>query len=177
MVALRNSIILPVLLFALNVSTSGQINSAQIKSIKREFQAVNSDTTLKKVILENEDFLGENIGDGGGKLIGFFKNNTVRKIYQWLGLSNGIEIKEYYFKNGQLIFVYELFKRFEYDQIKNQMNYDKISTTFEGRYYFKNGKLIDQLVKGQNRHDEISNPGELLIKEAFNNLKLIKTKI
>ena len=177
MVTLRNSLILPVLLFAFNLATLAQTNSAHIKSIKKEFQAINSDTTLKKVVLENEDFLGENLGDGGGKLVGFFKNHTVRKIYQWLGLSNGIEIKEYYFKDGQLVFVYEVFKSFEYDQTRNQMDYNKISTTFEGRYYFKNGKLIDEIVKGHNRHDELSSPEGILIEEAFNNLKLLRRKI
>jgi hypothetical protein len=177
MVILRNSFILPVLLIAFDLATFGQSNSAQVKSIKKEFQAINRDSTLKKVVLENEEFLGENIGDGGGKLVGFFKNHTVRKISQWLGLSNGIEIKEYYFKDGQLVFVYEVFKSFEYDQTRNQMDYNKISTTFEGRYYFKNGKLIDQLVKGQNRHDELLTPGDLLIEEALYNLKLLKRKI
>jgi hypothetical protein len=177
MFTLRNSIFLPFLLFAFNLATSGQSNSAQVKSIKREFETINSDTTLKKVVLENEEFLGENIGDGGGKLVGFFKNHTVKKIYQWLGLSNGIEIKEYYFKDGKLIFIYEVFKSFEYDQIRNQMDYKKISTTFEGRYYFKNSKLIYEIVKGRNRRDGLLNPVEVLIEEAFNNLKLLKSKV
>jgi hypothetical protein len=72
----------------------------------------------------------------GGQLNGSFKGKAIKKIYLWLGLSNGIETKEFYFKDGQLIFVYETFKTFGYDEKKGQMNYDKTTITFEGRYYF-----------------------------------------
>jgi len=74
------------------------------------------------VTLENEEFLGDGIGDGGGELNGSFKGKAIKKIYLWLGLSNGIETKEFYFKDGQLIFVYETFKTFGYDEKKGQMN-------------------------------------------------------
>jgi len=158
-------------------TSAGQTMSDQIKSIRKEFQVINSDTTLKKVTLENEEFLGENIGDGGGELDGLFKDKAIKKIYLWLGLSNGIETKEYYFKDGQLIFVYEKFKRFGYDQKKGQMDYDKTTTTFEARYYFNNQKLIHQIVKGQNRHDdEIEDPGKVFIVQANEHLNLLTKK-
>jgi hypothetical protein len=162
---------------ALTMTSFGQLKSDQIKTIRNEFQAINSDTTLKKVTLENEEFLGENIGDGGGELTGFFKGKTIKKIHLWLGLSNGIEIKEYYFNDGQLIFVYEKFKTFGYDQKKGQMDYDKTTTTFEGRYYFNNQKLIDQKEKGQNRNDdERADPGKVLLAQANNHLNLLIKK-
>ena len=103
--------------------------------------------------------MGDNIGDGGGKLTGFYKDKSIKKILLWLGLSNGIETKKYYFKDDQLIFVYERFKTFGYEEKKGQMDYDKTITTFEGRYYFQNQKLISKSVKGENRHDdEVNNP-------------------
>jgi len=155
---------------------SGQTKSEQIKTIRKEFQTINADTTLKQVTLENEEFLGDNIGDGGGKLTGLYKNKSIKKIQLWLGLSNGIETKEYYFKDGQLIFVYERFKSFGYDEKKGQMDYDKTSTTFEGRYYFQNQKLISQSVKGENRHDdEVTNPA-IFIDQVIEHLKALNKK-
>src|SRR5206468_6736312 len=93
---LRNYIILLLTMPTLITTSAGQTMSGQIKSIRKEFQVINSDTTLKKVTLENEEFLGETIGDGGGELDGLFKDKAIKKIYLWLGLSNGIETKEYY---------------------------------------------------------------------------------
>ena len=55
---------------------SAQTTSEQIKAIKTEFKAINYDTTLKKVTLENEEFLGDNIGDGGGELVNLKKEKN-----------------------------------------------------------------------------------------------------
>ena len=76
-------------------NSSAQTRSDQINIIRKEFQAINADTTLKKVTLENEEFLGDNIGDGGGKLTGFYKDKSIKKILLWLG--------RYYFQNQKLI--------------------------------------------------------------------------
>ena len=155
---------------------SAQTTSEQIKAIRSEFQAINADTGLKRVTLENEEFLGDNIGDGGGELNGFFKGKAIKKIHLWLGISNGIETKEFYFKDGQLIFVYETFKTFGYDQKKGQMDYNKTTTTFEGRYYFKNQKLISKSVKGKNRHDDEETNPEVFIQQANENLNYLTKK-
>ena len=91
-----------------------QTKNEQIKLIRKKFEIVNRDTTLRKVNLENEEFL-TNMTDGGGELTGFYKNKEIKKIYEWIGLSNGISIKEFYFESGQLIFVYEKFDSFVFD--------------------------------------------------------------
>ena len=55
---------------------SAQTTSGQTKAIKTEFKAINADTTLKKLTLENEEFLGDNMGDGGGELVNLKKEKT-----------------------------------------------------------------------------------------------------
>ena len=157
-------------------SCLGQTNPEQITEIRKEFQTINADTTLKKITVENEEFLGDNIGDGGGKLTGFYKKKSIKKIVLWLGLSTGTEIKEYYFKEDQLIFVYEKFNSFEYDEKKGQMDYNTSTTTFEGRYYFHNQKLIDKTLKGKNRHDDEVRDPEIFIDQGIEHAKLLNKK-
>src|SRR6187399_2214269 len=94
-----------------------QTKDEQIKLIRKKFEIINKDSTLRKVVLENEDFLS-NMTDGGGKLTGFYKDKEIKKIYEWIGLSNGISIKEFYFDKERLIFVYEKFDSFVFDDKK-----------------------------------------------------------
>ncbi len=159
-----------------NTPSFGQTHTSQIKSISKEFQAINSVASLKKVSLQNEAFL-EDVPDGGGSLSGFYKAGKIRKIYLWLGLSNGIKIKEFYFKDGQLIFGYEKFNSFVYDKKKDQCDFSRTETTFQGRYYFNNKKLLDYVTTGHNRFEDDSiDPEKTWISEANENLKLLSKK-
>lgn len=123
--------------FFLVTTSFAQSPSDQIKLIRKEFQIINSDTTLKKITLDGEDFL-DNVPDGGAELSGYYKNRQIKKIYQWIGLSRGNEITEYYFKDGQVIFAYQKFESFIYNEKQGEMDYTKTKTTFEGRYYYNN---------------------------------------
>ncbi|WP_299990255.1 hypothetical protein [uncultured Pontibacter sp.] len=164
------------LLFSINTALFGQSKSEQIKAIRQEFTNINNTTTLKKVKLENEEFLGS-MTDGGGILTGYYETGIIRKIHQWVGLSNGIEIKEYYFQNGSLIFVYEKFNAFVYDSKKEQFDQSKTERTFEGRYYFNNQKLIDYVTTGHNRFEDDSiDPEKTLLKEANDYFNLLNKK-
>ena len=169
--------ILSVLLVVLSLTSLAQgTKSEQIRLIKKEFQIINNETTLKKIKLENEEFL-TNMTDGGGQLVGYFDTAHIRKIYQWIGLSNGNEITEYYFKNGKLIFVYAIFKSFIFDQKYQQFNRTKTKTTSEGRFYFNNKKLIESLISGQNRFGNRSrDPEKEFLNEAMDNLKLLSKR-
>ena len=125
-----------------------QTKDEQIKSIRKKFELINKDTALIKVVFENGEFLTQ-MTDNGGKLIGYYKNGEIKKIYEWIGLSNGINIKEFYFDNAQLIFVYEKFDMFKFNNKKNEFDFSKTKTIFEGRYYFKNKDLFSSWVKGK----------------------------
>ena len=153
-----------------------QTKAELVKNIGKEFRLINKDTTLKQVKLEGEAFL-THATDGGGELIGYYKKGQLKKIYQWIGLSNGNEIKEYYFKNGRLIFVYVQFNSFVYNEKKDQLDRTKTKTTFQGRYYFHNNRLIDHTTTGHNRlEDDTISPEKTLLAEASDNQKLLNQK-
>ena len=153
-----------------------QAKSDIIDGIRVEFKYINADNDLKKVTLENEEFL-ENMTDGGGELTGYFNKGQIKKFPQWVDLSNGNKTTEFYFKNGHLIFVYEKFASFPFNTKTEQLDHTKTETTFEGRYYFHNNKLIDYRTTGHNRfEDDTIDPEKTLLKEASKDVKQL-TKI
>jgi hypothetical protein len=154
----------------------GQDKARIISDIRKEFKIINNETTLKKVVLNDEEFL-DHTTDGGGQLTGFYKEGQLRKIVSWIGLSNGNEIFEFYFTNSKLIFVYEQFNSFIYDPKQETLRLDTTERTFEGRYYFNNDKLIDQITTGHNRfeNDDID-PQKTLLIQAAENKKLLASK-
>lgn len=153
-----------------------QTRDEQIKLIRKKFEIINKDTTFNKVVLENEEFL-ENRADHGAELAGYYKMGEIKKIYEWIGLSNGINIKEFYFDKAQLIFVYEKFDSFVFDDKKNEFDLTKTKTIFEGRYYFSNQKLINQSTKGGKSvvaQDESTGQG--LLARAIENIETLNRK-
>lgn len=154
-----------------------QTKDQQIKIIRNKFQVINKDTSLRKITLENEEFL-VNTTDGGGTLTGFYKGQEIKKLYEWIGLSNGISIKEFYFDKGQLIFVYEKFNSFRFDDKKNEFDYTKTKTIFEGRYYFKDKKLFSKSTKGdksETAQDESTE--KILLERAGGHLGILNKKL
>jgi hypothetical protein len=145
--------------------------------IKKEFKLINSDKTLKEVVLDAEDFL-ENAPDGGATLTGYFKNNKIKKIVSWIGLSIGNEMTEYYFQNEQLIFVYKKFDSFIVDEKNQELDHTKMKTSFSGRYYFQGNKMINRITTGDKPfgNDSIDSEKELLM-EANNYLQKLKKKL
>jgi hypothetical protein len=143
-----------------------QSKEEQIRLIRKEFQLINSSGTLKKCVLQQEAFT-EHSTDGGSELTGYYQKGKIRKIVLWIGLSNGIHITEYYFRNGELIFIYKQFEMFTYDEQKEELNYHKREKTFEGRYYFHKNKLIHQQLKGDPWMEEATtDPEKQLIGDA-----------
>ena len=158
------------------VVSLAQAKDEPIKLIWKKVEVINKDTTLTKIVLENEEFL-EDMTDGGGKLTGFLKNKEIKKIHEWVGLSNGISIKEFYFDKGQLIFVYEKFDSFVFDAKKDEFDLTKTKTIFEGRYYFSNKKLFNKSTKGNrtlSAQDESIE--ESLIERANENMETLNKK-
>ena len=121
-------------------------NNADIKKhIQKEYQRINA-LSLEKKSLDAEEFL-QNTPDGGAELAGYFKKDSLLKIKEWIGLSYGIQTREFYFLNNQLFFVYEQFD--SYVQTEDVLDLTKTKNVFQGRYYFRNGKLIERIVKGK----------------------------
>jgi hypothetical protein len=145
----RNYIFLFILIVAFTTSSLGQSRTEIISNIKQSLKKINSDGSLKiKTINDAEKFLGYTT-DGGGELKGYFKNDSIQKITEWVGLSFGTIQNDYYFRNNQLIFVYEIEKHFAINDKTQEINYEKLELAFEARYYFSNQKLIEVKTKGK----------------------------
>jgi hypothetical protein len=158
--------------------TYGQTKEDLVKNIRQSFQKINNDTTLTIVKLQNEDIPGETT-DGGEQLTGFFNGDSICKINDWIGLSFGVKQYEYYFTNGQLIFVYETEKGFHANDSLGSIDQTKLDLIFEGRYYLDKDKLIDRKIKGQKRFEEGSSAVFVqgLISQSKLLSKLLRSKL
>ena len=149
----------------------------QVKQIDSICKAIDKDVTLKKKIYEQEEFM-ENVTDNGGKLTVYHKNNVVYKIIEWVGLSGYVVINSYYFQAGKLIFVRDEENMYERNPITGETT-GKFSkdNRFVGRYYFNNGKLVNEESLGHNRFEEDNaNPEQEFNQSAKRFLYLFKSK-
>ena len=164
-----------ILTFSLTI-TFAQDKSKLIKEIREEIKSINTDTTAKKIVMDNEEFL-KHVTDGGGQLTGFYKTGQLKKIVSWVGLSNGNEIFEFYFRDENVIFIHEQFNSFIYDDKKQTVRFDTTEKTFDGYYYFYNNKLINQVSTGHNRFEDDNIDAEkTLLMEAYDNKKMLDSK-
>lgn len=99
--------------------------------------------STENVTLENEEFMGEKMTDRGGELNGYFNQSSLRKVQERIGVSNGDWKRDYYFKNGSLIFVDAYFESGV--QPDGTIVFSETHTTSESMYYFYQGKLIKQI--------------------------------
>jgi hypothetical protein len=155
-------------------TAQGQDIPASYHDLIRKVKEINVDTTLKKLILHNEDFISPS-PDGGGELTGFFKQDQIQKVTRQIWLSNGIEVYDYYFTEGKLIFVYETFRSFTYSLELDEFDYSKTELSFIGRYYFNDNKLNDLETTGHNRfEDDTLNIEKVLITESNENVQKLQ---
>jgi len=128
-------------------TTFGQVKqnkSVVILNIRQSCQQINSYKKYKTVTIdEAEEFLEHN-PDNGASLKGYYKSDSLKKITEWLGLSNKVIQNEYYFdNNGKLIFVYTKESRYKFIDSTQTFDYSKLQLVFQGRYYFDNEKLFE----------------------------------
>lgn len=168
-------------LLAIHLIVIGQDISQKYPELIKRIKSINQDSSFEKVSLNNEELLNQ-ITDGGSELIGYFKKSEPQKIIKEIGLSHGIKTFDYYFTYGKLIFIYEIFEGFVYNDSLQKFDYTKTENNFIGRYYFKNNKLVDSETTGHNRFDgeEFENGkldmGTVLIKEMRESLEILKRK-
>jgi len=167
-----------ILVILSTVICQAQSKDAIIKDIKSSFQLINQDQTLKVIKLENEEFL-QNVTDGGGILIGYFKNNDLCKIKLWIGLSYGVREFEYYLKNDLVSFIYEKENDFKYNSNTGTIEDNKPILAFEGRYYLNKEKVIEVTTKGNKRFEENPNPKYIysLLSDVKPYKKLLQTRL
>ena len=141
----------------------GQNKTETVKNIEKKYKAINKETGYQKVVLKNEEFLDtvfiKQLGKGYGQLTGFFKNDTIYKICEQIGvrISHDSFTTDYYFFEGKLIFIYEKYEKEEekgfvensFIESDGSIGYRTPSLPFEGQYYFDNDKLINTETKGE----------------------------
>ena len=116
--------------------------------IKKKVQVIDSEKNYQTKTLNNEQFLGH-MTDGGGQLIGYYKDGKIYKIEESLGLSYGVKKYRYYFDNLQLILVNEKEEVFPDTDNTGTLDYTKVEPTFQAYYYFDKGKMINYESTGQ----------------------------
>ncbi len=161
-------IVLSVILLSYN--SYAQTLSQNIQEIRKQFKWINSQKDFEKVYFENDEFTDQ-LTSEGGQLDVFFKNNNIYKIVENFGASTQVYTTEYYLKNNRLIFVYSKETRFL--TIPETGEQTKPEVYYEGRVYYKDGKIIRQLKKGESAIDK-----PIDYQERYNTYKkLIDTKI
>lgn len=114
----------------------------KLLQIKTVFQQINNDKNYRVVTINDSDeFLGHGT-DNGGSLQGYYKNDCLKKVVEWVGLSNRVVQNEYYFDQGTLVFVYSTDSRYKSNDSTGDLDYSKFDNIIKGRYYFNNDKLI-----------------------------------
>lgn len=117
-----------------------------LSRIKKIYRQINDYKNYKTITIDDaEDFLGHGT-DNGGSLTGYYKSDSLKKIVEWVGLSNRVVQNEYYFDKGKLVFVYSTDSRYKFNDSKTEFDYSKFDNVFKGLYYFHNDKLIDTIL-------------------------------
>lgn len=103
-----------------------------IETIRQHYADINKSVPSYRRVKKNlAGFSGE-----GGELVAYFHGPSVMKMVAMFFGETGKAVEEYYFWNGQLIFVF-----------RTDNNYDKplsgkVVKKTESRFYFKDDKLI-----------------------------------
>ena len=129
-------------------NSSGQNKTRKtltVAQIRQACQQINEYKNYKVVTIDDaEEFLGHGT-DNGGSLKGYYKGDSLKKIVEWVGLSNRVIQNEYYFNKGKLVFVYAIDKRYKFIEKNEAFDYSKFDKVTTGRYYFSNDRLIETI--------------------------------
>ena len=166
----------------------GQSIEQTTKNIDGKVLKINQYKNYKTDSLIDLQFLDERFvnqqGQGFGRLVGYFKNDSIYKITEVYGLKlmNDIATTEYYFWHSKLIYISE-------KEVYNpNISMDSTGTVdrripgadFDASYYFENDKIINTISKGEaillpneKYFDSQSKEGQLL-ETAKKNIGLLK---
>ncbi len=138
---------------------SAQHIADTVKLIEQKVKSIDEETNYWISTFNGEEFLDSafinQAGKGYGQLTGYFKSGTLSKIKEMIGirLLQQIAYTEYYFSEGELIYVYEE----EYDgpdifiDSAGTVDHRIAMPDFFARYYFNNDKMIRRLEEGKRK--------------------------
>jgi hypothetical protein len=150
--------------------------SSTLTQIKQVFKQINGYKDYKIVSIDDsEEFLGH-ATDNGGSLKGYYKGDTLKKIVEWIGLSNRVEQNEYYFNKGKLVFVYATDGRCKADNKTGEIDCSKFDKVFEGRYYFDRDKLIDTILSDKEHKETKQQDAVDFLTSSNDYIKLLNSK-
>lgn len=117
--------------------------SQNLDLIKKEVEQINNTKNFKIKTIPNDYFVKvkNESTDNGQELKGYYKNNRLKKIIHFAGLSAWNIVTEYYYKDNQLIFVLNS----KYQSVSENGFLEKPKLLYKNRYYFHNNKLIKKL--------------------------------
>jgi len=147
-----------VLVSGFTALTTGHVANAPqtdpIETIRQHYASINKSVPLYRRVKKNlSGFSGE-----GGELIAYFHGPSVMKMVATFFGETGKAVEEYYFWNGKLIFVLSTDNR--YDKPLS----GKVARKTEGRFYFKDDKLIKWL--GGDGKEVASDSSEFAVKQT-----------
>ncbi|SEG41087.1 hypothetical protein SAMN05421847_2254 [Halpernia humi] len=151
------------LFFCFTINVFGQ----NINQIRKTVSSINSEKNYQIKVLDNDYFVDKKneVTDNGQELMGFYKNDKLKKIVHEIGLSNKKIVTQYYFNKGNLIFVLE--KRFI---IIDENGYLKKPKLFSKRKtYFQGGKIIKDINPNSEINTNFIYQSKLLKKDLKNN--------
>ena len=124
------------LLIVLSVSISGQ----NIELVRKTVQKINQTKGFKIKTVPYSYFMDKfEVTDNGIELKGFYKNDALKKMEHFVGLSAWNIVTEYFFsENHQLVFVHST----KYQTVDENGYLEKPQKLSELRCYYENDKLI-----------------------------------
>lgn len=160
-------------------STFGQGKEDKIyalNNIRTLYQNINSYKNYETIIIDDAEILLGQATDNGGSLTGYYKGDSLKKVTEWVGLSNKVIQNEYYFDKDKLFFVYSSESRYKFNDSTQSFDYTKLENIFKGRYYFSNGKLIDTILNDKEHIATKKQDAAEFLTSSEDYLKLLKTK-
>ena len=122
-----------------NDSAWNALQPAAIEHIIARIKQIDAASISDSVYLENEQFL-EHTPDGGGSLTAYLEKDEVVKITEWIGLSYGVTVHDFYFDKDALIFVNE---KQEYFAVSVAgIDHERFDKAYQGHYFYQNEDLI-----------------------------------
>ena len=143
-----------ILLFLLVANILFGQQSDKIVLIRKSVAEINNTRGYKVKTLSDDYFTSKDeVADNGHELKGYYHKDTLKKIVYSAGPSYGMKTFEFYFYDGNVIFAFE--KEEVFPETKDgSLNYEKLVSAFEGRYYFDRGKIFQTKTKGQKRFSD-----------------------
>ncbi|OBW41186.1 hypothetical protein AB670_02408 [Chryseobacterium sp. MOF25P] len=128
--------LIPFLLIVLSVSISDQ----NIELVRKTVQKINQTKGFKIKTVPYSYFMDKSeVTDNGIELKGFYKNDALKKMEHFVGLSAWNIVTEYFFsENHQLVFVHST----KYQTVDENGYLEKPQKLSELRCYYENDKLI-----------------------------------